>query len=249
MDKRGAFGYIVGKKKRMMYIDEDTELMWQILVREIYILMKHYTSLENLKLAFEKIKITKNTPTSKEIEKCKLFYDYSNNTQPSDWHTVLKYCQNSYINLLEAGYINNQNDITGRIFILDLNKGSVRYYIKKEDKIIEQGATTIEAIMEFQDMPSKTYTEIVEEMKTKFSIYYKNLIRIHEEIEKLKNLKNKAKIENALNIEDKVDKLLDDMEWEKKQLHMERRVFYNRLKAIDLIEEPCETDITINEKM
>jgi hypothetical protein len=237
MDKRGAFGYILGKKKRIMYIEEDTELMWQILVREIYILMKHYISLENLKAVFEKIKIAKNTPTSKEIEKCKLFYNYSNNTQPSDWSNLLKYCQNSYINVLEAGYIMNENDITGRVFMLDLNKGSVRYYIKKENKIIEQGTATIEAIMKFEDMPTKTYTEIVKEMNTNFSIYYENLQKINEEIEKLKNLKNKAKIENALNIEDKVDKLLYDMEWEEKQLHMGRRVFYNRLKAIDLIED------------
>jgi len=57
------------------------------------------------------------------------------------------------------------------------------------------------------------------------------------EIERLLELKRKARGENALNIEDKVDKLLDDMCWEEKQLHMCRGVFYHRLKAIDLIED------------
>ena len=249
MDKRGAFGFILGKKKRMMYIEEDTELMWQILVREIYILMEHYITIEKLREDFEKIKVVKNKPTEKEIEKCKMFYDYSNNIQPTDWKNLLKYCQNSYINLLESGYIMNETDVSGRIFMLDLNKGIVRYYIKKELKIIEQETATIEVIMGFDDMPTKTYKEIIKEMKISFLSYYEYLKKIHEDIDKLKKLKNKAKIENALNIEDKVDKLLDDMEWEEKQLHMRRRVFYHRLKAINLIEEPCETEITINEKM
>lgn len=248
MDNRGAFGYIIGKKKRMMYIDEDTELIWQILVREIYILMKHYVSFEKVREAFEKIKVVKNKPTEKEIEKCRMFYDYSNNNPPTDWKNLLKYCQNSYINLLEAGYIINETDVTGRIFMLDLNKGLVKYYIKKDSKIIEQETCTIEVIMGFDDMPTKTYKEIVKEMITSFSSYYDNLKTIRGEMDKLKKLKNKARIENALNIEDKVDKLLDDMRWEEKQLHMRRRVFYHRLKDINLIEEPLfEKEITVNE--
>ena len=55
MGTSGTFGYIIGKKKRMMYVHCDADLLWQILVREIYVLMKHYGSKEALQTAFEAI--------------------------------------------------------------------------------------------------------------------------------------------------------------------------------------------------
>ena len=42
MVTKGAFGYIIGKKKRLMTVNDDADLLWKILVREIYVLMKHY---------------------------------------------------------------------------------------------------------------------------------------------------------------------------------------------------------------
>ena len=60
MEKQGVFGYIIGKKRRLMHVQCDADLLWQILVREIYVLMKHYGSNQLLQEAFEKIKSTKN---------------------------------------------------------------------------------------------------------------------------------------------------------------------------------------------
>ena len=62
MATKGVFGYIIGKKKRFMIVENDTELLWQILVREIYILMKKFASIEVMKKAFEQIKVAKNKP-------------------------------------------------------------------------------------------------------------------------------------------------------------------------------------------
>jgi hypothetical protein len=246
---RGAFGYVIGKKKRMMHVYQDTELMWQILVREIYILMRHFGSKDALQAAFEKVQVAKNKPSKKDFEHCKLFSDFSDN----DWPSLLRHCQNSFINILEAGYILNAgtNEV-GRVFLLDFNKGCVNYYMNHKMKMgsgsglgsglgsvacSPMNTATFEEIMSFEDMPQRSYSVIVGDMAEKFSVFYHSLTKIRLEIERLLELKKKAHEENALNIEIKVDKLLDDMRWEEKKLHMCRRVFYYRLKAIDLIEE------------
>jgi hypothetical protein len=48
MVTKGAFGYIIGKKKRIMLVNDDADLLWQILVREIYVLMKRFVTKEDL---------------------------------------------------------------------------------------------------------------------------------------------------------------------------------------------------------
>ena len=236
MGTQGVFGYIIGRKKRMIHVQFDADLLWQILVREIFILMKHYGSKEALQEAFEKIKTTKGTPKKEDIEKYKIFNDYENENE--NWCDLLRHCQSSFINILEAGYIINQKEEYGQCFMLDFNKCSVSFYGKKHDKkdeILE--AATIEEIMEFEDMPTKTYTEIVSEMNERFSIWYDKYTKIQDELEKLYRLKQEAKSQGAANIEDKVDKLIYDMEFQKRELNRNRRVFYHRLKALDLIEE------------
>ena len=59
MATKGVFGYIIGKKKRMMKVEDDADILWQILVREIYILINHYKTKEKLQEAFSLIKICK----------------------------------------------------------------------------------------------------------------------------------------------------------------------------------------------
>ena len=236
MRKQGVFGYIIGRKKRIMHVQNDSDLLWQLLVREIYVLMKHHGSKEELQKAFEKIKTTKNSLKKEDIDKFKMFKEFE--IQNEDWSSVLNYCQSSYINILEAGYIVNQKEEYGCVFMLDFNKGSVSFYNKSincKDILIE--TATIEEIMDFEDMPTKTHTEIVCEMNERFKIWYDKYSKVKDELEKLNNLKQKAKSQGATNIEDKVDKLIYDMDFQKKELNRKRRVFYHRLKALDLVEE------------
>ena len=238
MSIQGFFGYIIGKKKRMMHVQQDADLLWQILVREIYVLIQHFKTKERLKEEFEKIKTTKNNkPKPSDIEKCKIFADFE--SKLDNWSKYLYYCQSSFINILEAGYIlNSPDDIVGEIFILDFNKAIVNHYRKDIDGKIKQYQTvTLEEIMEFDEMPTKSYTEIVSEMNFEFQEYYKNLIRIEEEINKLNILKSNTRQQGAINIELKVNNLLHDMSSERTKLNLNRRVFYHRLKALDLIEE------------
>ena len=235
MGTQGVFGYIIGRKKRIIHVQYDSDLLWQILVREIYILMKHYGTKEALQTEFEKIKTTKGTPKKEDIEKYKIFKEFEN--ENDDWWSLLRYCQSSFINILEAGYIINQKEEYGQCFILDFNKGSVSFYGKSHDNKNELLETaTIEEIMEFEDMPTKTYTEIVSEMNERFIIWYDKFVKVKDELDKLDILKKGAKKQGAANIEDKVDKLIYDINFQKKELNRNRRVFYNRLKALDLIE-------------
>ena len=236
---KGMFGYIIGRKKRMMYVENDADLLWQILVREIYILMKHFTSKDSLQEAFEKIKTTKSTPKKSDLTKYKIF----TKTIPHDkveegWYNLLHYCQSSYINILEAGHIINETEERGLVFVLDFNKGNVRYYNKDFNGTIQElSSATIEEIMEFDEMPPKTYTEIINEMKEQFQIYSTSLTKIEKEIDKISSVINEARRQCSHNIEEKARKMLDTVNQEKTKLNLERRVFYHRLKALDLIEQ------------
>ena len=240
MGTQGVFGYIIGRKKRIMYVQYDAELLWQILVREIYVLMKHYGSKEALQEAFEKIKVIKNKPRPDDIEKCKVFAEFGieNEELVKEWVSLLRYCQKSFINILEAGYIINQKEEYGFTFLLDFNKGSVSFYSTNYDgKIINHTTCTIEEIMDFDDMPQRTYREIVDEMNERFQIWYNKYTLVNEELQKLNLLKLETKKQGAANIEDKIQKLIGDIQFQKSELNRNRRVLYHRLKALDLIEE------------
>jgi hypothetical protein len=224
----------------MIHVQYDSDLLWQILVREIYILMKHYGTKEALQTEFEKIKTIKGVPKKEDIEKYKMFKDYDN--ENDDWNNLLRHCQSSFINILEAGYVINQKEEYGQCFMLDFNKGSVSFYGKRngnKDELLE--TATIEEIMEFEDMPKKTYAEIVSEMNERFIIWYDKFVKVKDELNKLDILKKEAKRQGAANIEDKVDKLIYDINFQKKELNRTRRVFYHRLKALDLIEDEYTT--------
>ena len=244
MVTKGAFGYVIGKKKRLMLVNDDADLLWQILVREIYVLMKHFKTKEDLQNAFEKIIVAKNKPKVEQVEQCKCFADFDNDIKDISWSSLLRYCQSSFVNILEAGYIlNEKDDLYGHVFILDFNKGEVLFYFKDWDgKNKEIDSAKIEEIMDFDEMPSKNYDEIVSDMREKFALFYENITNVRGEIEKLDNLLSKAKQQGAANIEEKVDKLLYEMKIEERKLNMSRRVFYNRLKILDLIEEEKEKE-------
>lgn len=246
----GTFGYIIGKKKRFMHVNDDADLLWQILVREIFILMKYYKSKEVLKDAFEKIKVVKSTknPSNLQQEQCKMFTNFSvtqhheQSKEPAKvkgWNNILHFCQSSYINLLEAGYFINEEQESGLTFMLDFNKGEVRYYYKNNNnnntKILQ--SATIEEIMNFEEMPINTYTVIVTEMSDRFNAYYTAYKKIQNEKGKILDLIKEAKAQNAINITDKLQTLLEEQLLEERTLHLSRRMFYNRLKALELIEE------------
>jgi hypothetical protein len=239
MGTQGSFGYKIGRKIRLMRVQYDADMLWQILVREIYVLMKHYGSIESLLQAFKNLKEAKNKPNPEAIEKCKMFTDLEVSYQTtSDWYCLTRHCQHSYINILESGYFLNNGENLGLVFILDFNTNSVRYYgVDYEKKTTEYEKATIDEIMEFEDMPTKTYTEIVVEMNSRFEKYSENLEKVNKDIENIENIIKKAKeLGGEQNIISKANKLLDDINWQKRGLEMSYRFFYHRLDALNLID-------------
>jgi len=240
MGTHGSFGYKIGRKVRLMKVQCDADLLWQILVREIYVLVKHYGTIESLRKAFEQLVEAKNKskPKTCVIEKLKLFTDFSCDSE-SEWYNLTRYCQHSFINILESGYfLNNGNDDDDFVFILDFNTNSVRFYgIDWQKKITEYEKATIEEIMEFEEMPEKSYTVIVSEMRDRFEKYNENLEKVNKELEKINTIIKKAQdLGGDQNVISKAKDLLYDMEWEKKKLKMEYRFFYHRLDALNLID-------------
>jgi len=236
MATKGVFGYIIGKKKRLMKVSDDADLLWQIATREIYILMNHYKSKDLLQEAFSQIKVIKHNDkkkfTKEELENIKYFNDYEMK------ETNLRFCEASFINILNAGFIVKEPEEYGYVFLLDFNKGEVRYYKKEIDgKLNDFDSAKIEEIIAFEDMPNIQYNQLLSNMKTRFETFFENYTKVTKELEKLYKIKQNAKAQGAVNIEDKVDKLIYDMKIEEKKLHLSRRVFYNRLKDLDLLEE------------
>lgn len=245
----GSFGYKIGRKLRLMRVEQDANLLWQICVREIYVLMKHFATIDALKEVFENLKEVKGNPKPEAIEKCRLFTSEKTTTEKTTiekkttektWDFLLRYCQHSFINMLESGYILNNGENSGLVFILDFNTNSVIFYGKKsntKNNIQEYESAKIEEIMEFEDMPTKTYTEIITDMKERFKKYDKQVKEVDLEIEKIHNIIKKAKeLGNDQNVMSKAKDLLYDMEWERKKLVMEYRYFYHRLDALNLID-------------
>ena len=115
------------------------------------------------------------------------------------------------INLLESGYILNQKNEYGYVFILDFNKSEVNHYFKDfEGKIKQLDKANLNEIMEFNEMPKKKYIEIVTEMREGFESYYKKLMEIRIEIDKINKIIKEARHQGAINIEDKVKPILDN---------------------------------------
>jgi hypothetical protein len=238
MGTHGSFGYKIGRKVRLMHVQYDADMLWQTCVREIFVLMKHFGSIDSLRDAFENLKEAKNKPKPEAIEKCKPYTDLSVSYQNTgDWYCLTRNCQHSYINILDSGYFLNNGGKFGFIFLLDFNTNSVRFYgIDWEKKEEEYEKATIDEIMEFDDMPTKSYTEIVSETRERAEKYFEKLKKVDEEIENIKNLTKKAKeIGATLDIIQKTKELLYDMEIERNKLEGDYRYFYHRLDALNLI--------------
>jgi hypothetical protein len=236
---QGSFGYKIGRKIRLMNVQQDADLFWQILVREIYILIKHYGTIDALKKSFENLKEAKGKPKQEVIEKCKPFTEINNSNQSiNEWHSVMRYCQHSFINILESGYFLNDGSDSGLVFILDFNTNTAQLYSKGFGKVTEHERVTIDEIMTFDDMPTKSLTEVITNSKDRFTEYSINLEKINGEIKSIKKIIEKAKeLGGEQNIIDKAKKLLDDMEWEKKRIEMEYRYFYHRMNDLNLIDD------------
>jgi hypothetical protein len=240
MGTQGSFGYKIGRKVRLMRVQYDADIFWQVLVREIYILINHYGSIDALRKVFENLVEAKNKPKPEAIEKCKVFTDLSvSNKNTSDWYCLTRYCQNSFINIVQSGYfLNNGKADDGFVFILDFNKNSVSFYgTDWQNNTTEFEKATIDEIMEFEDMPTKSYIEIISEMDARYKDYYEKVEKVNAEIENVNKIIKRAKeLGSDQNILDKARILLDELDLQKMKLDAKYRFFYHRLEGLNLID-------------
>ncbi len=86
-------------------------------------------------------------------------------------------------------------------------------------------------------MPTKSMTEILMEMKDRFSQFQDKLNKIQIEKDRIQGIINKAKeLGSDHNILERAKKLMDDMDMEKRKLELQYRFFYYRLDALNLID-------------
>ena len=232
---QGSFGYKIGRKTRLMHVDYDADILWQTCVREIFILMKHFGSVESLCEAFENLREVKDTskPKPDDIEKCKVYTDLKVK-DAENWNDVTKYCQHSFINIVDSGYFVNNGDKSGFVFLLDFNTYMARFYNKEK----EYESATIHEIMEFEDMPIKTYTDIITETKERHDQFYQRIREIDEEIDKINIIIQKAKeLGEDQNILQQTKYLLSKKKSERMSIEEEYNYFYHRLNSLQLIHE------------
>ena len=244
MIKQGSFGYKIGRKIKLMRVDGDADLLWQICVREIYVLMKHYNnSVEELCNAFKELKKAHNNsnPKPDAIEKCKPFSNLVYNNNPLNltktWQELTRNCQHSFINILETGYFLNDGEDIGLIFLLDFNTNKAIFYNKHLDKTIKELETaTLEEIMSFEDMPTKTFGEIIIETKERYETYNIKMERIMIEINKINEIIAKSKELNDYNIQGQIRQLKQSVDLKKEKIEMEYRYLYYRMDSLNLID-------------
>lgn len=241
MGSQGSFGYKIGRKIRLMHVQYDADILWQTCVREIFILIKHYGSIDLLREAFEKLIEAKGKPKKEAIEKCKSYTDLTaSNEINDDWYCLTRNCQHSFINILDSGYFLNNSSNSGLVFLLDFNTNSIILYTKYDKNIKEHEKATIDEIMEFDDMPIKSMTEILMETKDRADKYSKKFKAVDDEILNLNKIIEKTKeLGGEQNIIQQANKLIDNMKWERKKIEMEYRYFYHRLDALNLINHDC----------
>lgn len=131
MATKGVFGYKIKDVDYLMHVQFDGYMLRDMCIREIYILLKDYKTVEALRNAFENLIVIhdENYVISNYVD------TYVSYGCSSDWYVMLRRCQHSYINVLESGYfLNNANNDYNYKFILDFDSETVDYKISEEHK-------------------------------------------------------------------------------------------------------------------
>lgn len=181
MATQGVFGYVLGKKKRFMHVQYDAHMLYSILVRELYVLLKHYgNDIEQLKNAFDNIKNANGLPTKQIMDKTKYYSNFDVSSKSLyDWYCLLRGCQHSFINILDCGYILNCHDEYGYVFTLNFNSNRITF--RNSNKILNDH--DIFDILKMENMPQISYDEIINETRLDYNIKKERL----EELTKLIN--------------------------------------------------------------
>lgn len=202
MGTQGLYGYILNGIYYLMYVHYDGDMMMSVMKREVYVILKHFDSIELVKKEFANIKWRTNglNPTKKEIELLKPWTNLEFKNRKT-WNCLLHNCQKSLIHTLESGYIllhddkiptNNKPEYLGFICWWNIDTNIIEFYsgeelIQKIDsyKLIENKPI---------NFPKKTYNQIIDNF---YNMYSENINELEEQ-NQLLNFTKELTIPNKL---------------------------------------------------
>lgn len=237
MGTHGILAYKIGRKVRYMQVRSDADILWQLCIREIYVLMKHYGSVELLQQAFARL-IDTSKLKPKQTVATEMFAGQHNTDY---WYCLLFHCQHSYINILQSGYILNDGAFcNGLTVMLDFNRRELIcyenvvtsiYYKNKMEGMTEYHRATIDKIMCYDNMPIKTLTEIVDNMRERYNEYKIAFDTLQKELVSIEDIIAKSFLSNDLTA-----KLIkSDVETAVQRLQLKYRPLYHRMNDLGLI--------------
>lgn len=246
MGTQGSLGYKLGRKTRLIHVDCHAELLWQIVVRELYVLLQHFGSVSALREAFEKVQIVKpkHTPTPEAIERCKP-YTSAGITTPMTWRDLTTYCQHSLINVLETGYMLSNGEKWGHVCVVDFNQETVRFYRTYPTRLQEEELehASLHEIETFEDMPVKRYEEIVQEDNARAEQFAQLIGDFDDKIAHIrKSLQNAKDIGATYEMLHTASQWLVETEAQRAKCVATYRYLYHRLDALSLICHDDEDD-------
>jgi len=204
MGTTGLYGFILNGFYYLMYVHYDGDMSMSVMKREVYTILKHYGSIENVKKEFREIKwrTCGLNPTKKEIELLEPWTDLQiENKTTKSWYCLLHHCQKSLIYTLEAGYIllhDNKPPTASRPNYLgfmcwwNLDINIIEFYNGEE---FIQKLDPYELINNKpKNFPIKTYDKIIENF---YNTYNQNKNKFEKE-NKLLNFTKELNIPNEL---------------------------------------------------
>jgi hypothetical protein len=188
--------------------------------------------------AFQGLKEAKGNLTKQVLERCKYFTDIEVGPLHQTWETVTQYCQGSFINILESGYFLNNGTKNDKHLLVDFNKQSIYLYTTdKSGKPQETQQVRFEEILWFENMPTVSLEQVLNDMRERYSTYETTLNAIHQELDRIQIIIEKTKeLGSDQNILMKTYHLKDTLLWDIKKTKLAYRFFYHRLDILELIE-------------
>jgi hypothetical protein len=252
MGTKGVFGYKLKNKKYLMYVQYDADMLWNVLIREIYVLLQHYGTVDSLRKAFQNlIQINTNKkPNNQIIEKCKMFTDLNVSTRNiNDYYCLMRHCQGSFINILCCGYFLNDGLKTEYEFgfLLDFDENNAVFYNNES----ELNKMPINCIMNMNNEFNITsnYTNIIDDLRESYNSNIEIITKMNTAINSFENIyktSTKLCVENSLDDENKkklnfivveCEKSLNELRFRKTNIELERisDIIRIRFKHINLI--------------
>ena len=175
MDTKGFFGFILHGIRYLIYVENNADNLYDELAEEICIIIHYYRNIEEVKNAFQKLKIvTENdTPSDEDIENTQYFHKLTISDR-SSWHCLLSKCQGSFIKVLESGYLLHSNEkyLYGYIFIWNLDEDTIQYNSFDVSTREEIGFSlkSIYILLKEKSSVKINYEDIVNKIKTDYEI-------------------------------------------------------------------------------